>query len=175
MNLTHVALPVLHSSTCKPAESIQRGYHTQTYSTYEAGSRTTKTTCDTSHTTKTPKQRLIPANRQPSMPATRKKQNNVEQTTAVHQKHIAQTSEIGHCHDQGLAGVELLTRTSSLLTVGVLARATSSAAIAGAGAHHAGIARDTITCAHDSGRHFFACVTFCTDSLPGFAICVITF
>ena len=56
------------------------------------------------------------------MPATRKKQNNVEQTTAVHQKHIAQTSEIGHCHDQGLAGVELLTRTSSLLTVGVLAR-----------------------------------------------------
>ena len=62
-----------------------------------------------------------------------------------------------------------------LVGFGVLARATFSAATAGAGAHPAGIARDTNTCAHGSGRHFFACVTFCTDSLPGFAICVITF
>ena len=89
-----------------PDASRQNQFSLATTKIYEAGSRTTKTTCDASQRTKTPKQLLIPANRQPSMPVTQKK-NSVEQITSA-PKHIASTSEIGLCHDQGLAGVESL-------------------------------------------------------------------
>ena len=89
-----------------PDASRQNQFSLATTKIYEARSRTTKTTCDASQRTKTPKQLLIPANRQPSMPVTQKK-NSVEHTTSA-PKHIASTSEIGLCHDQGLAGVESL-------------------------------------------------------------------
>ena len=90
-----------------PDASRQNQFSLATTKIYEARSRTTKTTCDASQRTKTPKQLLIPANRQPSMPVTRKKKQRRAHNICT-PKHIASTSDIGLCHDQGLAGVESL-------------------------------------------------------------------
>ena len=111
--------------TCFTASdaSRQNQFSLATTKIYEAGSRTTKTTCDASQRTKTPKQLLIPANRQPSMPVTHTKKT-ASSLQHLHQNtsHQLQRSDFVTIRVWLESNRWRQTRTGSLLTLGVLAR-----------------------------------------------------